>query len=252
MSEVLPVWESEHEIRSFDVDPNCMARLPVFCRFMQEAAYNHAEHLGVGHTHLSPQGITWVLARMRLEVERLPRWGETVHVRTWPSGRDRLFYYRDFEITAEGGELVLRASTAWFVIDYAKRERVIPDWWSTAEYPFSPKVLDAKLSRLKAGVCSEGAALVVNHGDLDQNGHVSNIRYIEWMLNNLPLEFHQNHALQALEVNYLAEAVYGHAIEVCEHPAAGGGIDHAIRAEGADLCRARSVWTTRNQPGKDA
>ena len=229
-------------IRSYEVDPQLIPRLPVFCRLMQEAAYFHAEHLGVGHSHLSPLNMSWVLSRMRIEVNRLPKWGDTVRLRTWPSGRDRLFYYRDFEITDGSGALILLASTAWFVIDTEKRERLIPDWWQTADYPFSPKVFSSKLGRLKGCGCKGGKPAEVNYGDLDQNGHVSNIRYIEWILNNLPLEFHQTHEIESLEVNYLAEAVYGHTVSVCETSIDNLSFDHGILTDAVEVLRARSTW----------
>lgn len=229
-------------IRSYDVDPRMIARLPVLCRFMQEAAYFHAEHLGVGYSHLSPKNMAWVLARMRIEIERLPKWGETVTLRTWPSGRDRLFYYRDFEITDEEGKILLLASTAWFVIDSSKRERIQPDWWQTQEYPFSPKVFTSKLGRLKSCGCEHGELIPVNYGDLDQNGHVNNVRYIEWMLNSLPLEFHNSHDIRSLEINYLAEAIYGHTVSICTTETSPCHLDHGIMAGGIELFRARTVW----------
>lgn len=37
-----PEWQTEHTICSCDVDPHQTARLPAFCRFMQEAVYGHA------------------------------------------------------------------------------------------------------------------------------------------------------------------------------------------------------------------
>ncbi len=231
----------EFEIRSFDVDTGCTARLPVFCRFMQEAAYQHAEHFGLGHTHLAPSDMAWVLSRMRLDVRRLPKWGEQVKLRTWPSGRDRLFYSRDFAFTDSSGETILSASTAWFVIDYKKRERVTPDWWMNSGLPIGPKVFDSKPARLKPCGCEAGRSMRVNYGDLDQNGHVSNIRYVEWIMNNLPLAFHQSHVIQSLEVNYLAEAVYGHEVSICEKRD-GLMMEHGISAGGEDLFRARTVW----------
>lgn len=243
--EIKPEWCTEHLIRSYDVDPNCVARLPVFCRFMQEAAYFHAEHLGLGHSQLSPKQMTWVLSRMRIQVSRLPEWGEPVRLRTWPSGRDRLFYYRDFKITDGKESPVLLASTAWFVIDTDKRERLIPDWWQTAEYPFSPKVFDSKLGRLKSCSCENEQSIEVNYGDLDQNGHVSNIRYIEWILNHLPLEFHQSHVINSLEINYLAEAVYGHTVSICESSKDGLAFNHAVLFGQTELLRARSVWVSK-------
>lgn len=240
--EIQSEWEMDFEIRSFDVDTNCTARLPSFCKYIQEAAYYHAEHLGLGHSDLWPLKMAWVLSRMRIEVERLPQWGETVKLRTWPSARDRLFYYRDFEFTDENGDVILLASTAWFVIDYEKRERISPDWWTSAPFPLGSKVFGAKLGRLKSCGCEGGAPMQVNYGDLDQNSHVSNIRYVEWILNSLPLEFHQTHVIQSLEVNYLAEAVYGHSISICENSVDENAMDHGILANGADLFRARTVW----------
>ncbi|MDF7826591.1 thioesterase [Pontiellaceae bacterium B12227] len=238
---IQPEWEMEFEIRSFDVDTNCTARLPVFCKYMQEAAYYHAEHFGLGHTHLSALNMAWVLSRMRIKVERLPQWGETVKLCTWPSGKDRLFYYRDFELTDSDGKMLMRASTAWFMIDFEKRERVIPDWWTDSNLPIGRKVFSSKLSRLKSCGCEGGNPMPVNYGDLDQNGHVSNIRYVEWILNSLPLEFHQAHIIQTLEVNYLSEAVYGHEVSICRQQD-GLLINHGIMVEGEDLFRARTEW----------
>ncbi len=235
------IWEADFEIRSYDVDANCTAHLAVFCRFMQEAAYLHAEHFGLGHTHLSAQHMAWVLTRMRLEILRLPKWGEAVLLRTWPSGRDRLFYYRDFEFTDAAGEVILLASTAWFIIDSEKRVRITPAWWTNSGLPIGPKVFEAKLARLKPCGCEAGTPMRVNYGDLDQNGHVSNIRYVEWIMNNLPLEFHQSHVIQSLEVNFLSEAVYGREVSVCERQD-GSSIHHGITADGSDLFRARTEW----------
>jgi medium-chain acyl-[acyl-carrier-protein] hydrolase len=239
---IQPEWNLEFEIRSFDVDTSCTARLPVFCKYMQEAAYYHAEHFGLGHSQLSPLKMAWVLSRMRIEIERLPKWGDTVKLRTWPSGKDRLFYYRDFEITDGEGNLLMLASTAWFIIDFEKRERVLPDWWTTSNMPIGPKVFSSKLGRLKSCGCDVGDPMEVNSGDLDQNCHVSNIRYVEWILNSLSLEFHQGNKIQSLEVNYLAEAVYGHSISICENRGDDTTMDHGILAEGSDLFRARTVW----------
>ena len=236
-----PEYEMTFEIRSFDVDASCTANLTVFCKYMQEAAYHHAELFGVGYSQLSLFNMSWVLSRMRLEVERLPQWGETVTLRTWPSGKDRLFYYRDFEITDADRKCLLRASTAWFVIDYVKRERALPDWWADSDLPVGPKVFSSKLGRLKGGGGDVCGPMSVNYGDLDLNGHVNNIRYVEWILNSLPLEFHQEHEIKSMEVNYLAEALYGHALSISNQQN-GLVMEHGIGAGGLDLFRARSTW----------
>jgi acyl-ACP thioesterase len=237
-----PKWRTEHTICSYDVDPCGIARLSSLCRFMQEAAYHHAEHLGLGHVGLSDKGLAWVLARQRITTDQLPTWGGKVKIRTWPSGRDRLFFYRDFEITGEAGDPVLRSTTAWFVIDIGKRERVHSDIYLSTDLP--PVICEcaAKPVRLKGSDCSFSQPVTVDYGDLDMNGHVNNVRYIEWILNSLPLEFHQSHMLKELQVNYLTEALYDDRLSVCRKETEPLRFAHAIRNGGEELFRARSVW----------
>ncbi len=239
---VKPEWRTEHAISSYDVDPHQAARLPALCRFMQEAAYHHAEHLGLGHSFLAERGMTWVLARQRIEVDRLPKWGDTVNIRTWPSGRDKLFFYRDFEITDGNGNRVLLAANGWSLIDIKKRERMPPEIYLSVDLPVSPGVFESKLRRLKSCGGAGVGSVLVSYGDLDLNGHVNNVRYIEWVLNSLPLEFHQKHTLTKLEVNYLAEAVYGKTVSMYVEETGPQGFAHSILSDEAELFRATSCW----------
>jgi acyl-ACP thioesterase len=235
-------WNTEHKVASYDVNPQLTARLPVLCRFMQEAAYHHAEHLGLGHSTLSSMNRAWVLARQRIKIHAFPAWGDTIQLRTWPSGRDRLFFYRDFEITSDKGDRLLSASTAWFVINTEKRERVPSEVYLTDDLPVGAKVFDEKLGRLKGCRGCGQESLFVNYGDLDMNGHVNNVRYIEWVLNSLSLDFHETHRLQEFEVNFLAEALYGHEVSMVTENVGVNHWLHSIVADGDELFRAKSIW----------
>ncbi len=238
-----PEWKTEQTICSYDVDPHQTARLPALCRFMQEAAYLHAEHLGLGHPFLAERGLAWVLARQRIDVSRLPKWGDLVHIRTWPSGRDKLFFHRDFEISNGSGRRLLVASNAWSLIDIEKRERVHPDIYLRVDIPEGQKVFEARPARLKGFNCKGGLTMPVTYGDLDLNGHVNNVRYIEWMLNALPLGFHEMHTIRQLEVNYLAEAVYGQSVSIYSEETGPEQFNHMIKADDLELFRSRSVWS---------
>lgn len=210
---------------------------------MQEAAYHHAEHLGLGHAYLSERNMAWVLARQRIEINRLPKWGDTVKIRTWPSGRDRLFFYRDFEITTDAGRRVLVASNAWSLIDIEKRELVAPETYLSVDIPEGVKVFDTKLIRLKGCRSNPvGQTVPVTYGDLDLNGHVNNVRYIEWVLNSLPRTFHEKYSLMKMEVNYLAEAVYGQEVTVCSEQPGLNRYAHTISSGEVELFRAGTIW----------
>jgi acyl-ACP thioesterase len=237
-----PEWQTEQEICSYDVDPHRTVRLPALCRFMQEAAFHHAEQLGLGRTFLTEEKLGWVLSRQRIAVGRLPKWGEQVSIRTWPSGRDKLFFYRDFEITDGAGARILAASNAWTLIEMETHGRAHPGRYLTVEIPEMPGVFDSKLRRLRSVDGAVADSVAVTYGDLDVNGHVNNVRYIEWILNSLPQSFHEAHCLQALELNFLAEAVYGQTVLVGSTESRPGQFDHVIRSGETELFRAQSIW----------
>ena len=241
-TDLIPEWQMEQKICSYDVDPQATVRLPALCRFMQEAAYHHAEHLGLGRGFLAERGMAWVLARQRIVVDRWLQWGDSIHIRTWPSGRDRLFFYRDFELTDSAGGCVLCASNAWSLIDVEKRVRVHPQVYLDVEIPEGKQIFGRKLSRLKGSPGGEESCANVNYGDLDLNGHVNNVRYLEWILDSLPRRFHETHTLKELESNFLAEALYGQTVSVCSSATESGNSEHSVRAGDTDLFRAQTTW----------
>ena len=65
-----PVWVERLKICSYDVDFTRAATSASLCRYFLDAAWNHAEALGVGYCHLQSQDKFWVLSRLRLQVAR--------------------------------------------------------------------------------------------------------------------------------------------------------------------------------------
>ena len=72
-------------------------------RLFQESAGHHAETAGMGFRQLIDRGKAWVLSRMYYVIDRMPKEGETVTVRTWSRGTDGLFAFRDFQLIDSQG-----------------------------------------------------------------------------------------------------------------------------------------------------
>ena len=116
-------------MRTYDLDAAGRVGLGAMCRYLQEAASNHAAALDVALERLGPLGLAWVLGRLHLRLERVPLWGEEIRVETWPSGRDALRATRDFLLLTESGEVFARATTAWSLVDFSRRRPVrLPDF----------------------------------------------------------------------------------------------------------------------------
>ena len=114
-------WKEKYKIFFYDVDVKGETRVQTLCRFMQEAAWNHAESMGAGFTYFIKKNLIWILSRQLIEISKLPRWGETVILHTWMAGKDKLFFYRDFQIFDSYKNSIASATTVWFVVDLEKR-----------------------------------------------------------------------------------------------------------------------------------
>ena len=107
----------DFRVKTYDTYPNGKLSIPSLLDFLQEAAGLHAIKLKFGMHDLNARNETWVLSRMRVEIERWPERGDAIVVETWPKGMDRLFAVRDFLVFDEKGEILARSSSYWLLIN---------------------------------------------------------------------------------------------------------------------------------------
>jgi medium-chain acyl-[acyl-carrier-protein] hydrolase len=240
-----PVWIEPVRIGSFDVDATRRATGTGLCRYFLEAAWNHAEALGVGFNHLRAQGKFWVLARLRLEVKQYPIWGSKVVLRTWPRGVESVFAMREFTMEEEQGQLLAAGSSAWLVLDMiSKRPQRLAKILPSLAILEGKDALSQNPSKLAPNETWDGAfTALVRYTDIDVNQHVNSSRYIGWILDAYPAGFHSKHSLDSLEINYLGETLQGDELIIRSRHTGGATYCHSLsKANGPEVCRAVLAW----------
>lgn len=242
-------WEHTEifKIRGYEVDADNKVPVQSCCAFMEEAAGNHAAGLGFGVDYLQERGLTWVLARMQLEVYGLPEAGDEVFVTTWPVEVERLQFRRDFIIGDGRGREFVRAVTDWVIIDLSSRRLLkIPEFIAAHQAPGAPRALNKEKPRIEGQESApELKTFTVRKADIDRNRHVNNVRFSDWMLEATPDEVCGGKSLRAMQIVYRAEAVYGDAVVArgSRGPGEGEFLHGLYRdSDGRELVRARSVW----------
>ena len=243
------VFAQSFQVRLFETDAPGALSPGRLCDYLQEAAGNHAAALGVSVADLMQRGLTWVLSRLRLRVERLPGAGETVSVRTWPTGAEKLFALRDFQLLDGDGCCIASAVSAWLIIDTAGRRPVrIQTVFDPPDASRVPRALDTGIERLPGpdGAARE-AAVVVRLADLDANAHANNARISEWIVESVGRDHVLGSSLAALDVDFLAEALHGDSLASRAAPLAGGAFRHSLvrPADGREIARAATQWRAR-------
>jgi len=173
-------------VRSYEAGIANHVTLPTLCNYMQEAAGINADNLGWGIRTLQDEGLTWMLSRLTMNVSRYVPWGETVTVRTWPSGmKGRLIAKRCFQGFDEKGAELFRASSEWLYVDMAaqkiaKLPETFADIVPAGTPDFELPDIGGKFAHLpQVDGCAD---ILTRHSDLDFNDHVNNVHYVEWML----------------------------------------------------------------------
>ncbi|MDD4737618.1 MAG: thioesterase [Kiritimatiellae bacterium] len=203
-------------VRSYESDASRRATIQTLCNYFQEMAWLHAAHLGFALADQEDCTKIWMLLQIQVRMRRYPLWGDTVHVSTWPSGKNRLYAYRDFEVRDDQGECLATATSSWIIIDLKRRRpQRIPDTLDLCiprEKPRAAPPAPAE-ARIKMPESPDAQAeFQVRLSDIDVNNHVNNVNFIEWAIEAAPASWRNTRQLTELDVFFKAESNYGERI----------------------------------------
>jgi acyl-ACP thioesterase len=218
------ILTSGFNVTSADTDIAARIRLGALVNFLIQSAIQSADALGFGFEHLTRQKLFWVLSSLTIHIDRPLMWYENVEVETWPKDIYKLLYIRDFLIRDKEKEIIGRATSGWFAIDFEKhRPHKIEGDHSELFHLLRERValphLPEKLSPLHEGIPAE---IKSSYFDIDLNQHVTSTRYIDWMMDLIPLGFLRSHYPKSLTMNYLKETSPGETIRITTHPSDNG------------------------------
>jgi medium-chain acyl-[acyl-carrier-protein] hydrolase len=249
------VWREDVRIHSYDADFQLRASPEALSRAFLEVAWNHAEHLGVGHSDLARHGKLWVLGRLLLQIDLCPCWGDKVQICTWPRGISGVFALRDFEIFDENEARLVAGSSSWLVLDASThRPQRINKLLQNLPTAVTRMALAREPNKLGPVTTPTNAVTrEVRYSDVDVNRHVNSARYIGWLLDSYDVEFHRNHALHSLEVNYLAETLWPDLVSVKSQAQTTATFAHSIvNSSQEEVLRAELTWKAESNPSRQS
>ena len=238
--------KSVFSVRSYECGADARATLPTICNYLQEAASVNAEHLGFSKSDFDSAGenISWVLTRLVVKMSRYPMWKDEVTVETFPRGGRRIVAWRDFVLTGADGEELGRASSEWMLIDLASRKVVaIPEAvFAAANTVRTPVFGDEPFPKLRweCSVASTDALVFrARRGDIDLNGHVNNVHYVEWLMEGRP---DAACPCRELDIVFKSETLAGEEVYVESVEVEPGTFVHRVYApDGRDHVLARTA-----------
>ena len=234
----------------FHVDFSGHLFMGVLGNHLLNCAGFHATERGFGMAELNESNYTWVLSRLAIELEEMPAQYEEFSVDTWVENVYRLFTDRNFAIYGKDGRVYGYARSVWAMINMDTRKPAdllslhggrIVDYIETEK----PCPIE-KPGRIKVGNGMPVRSIDIYYNDIDINGHVNSIRYMEHVLDLFPKDWYENHVIRRFEMAYVAESYFGDALSLFREDNGDGTFDIEVRKnvggdnpEGEVVCRSK-------------
>lgn len=204
-------YNYEFEIKYQEVDDRKKLRLFNLENYLLEVAGLVADRLGFGIQVLHPQGLTWILTRLSVEMYELPTHCEKVRFETWIESNVHMLSTRDFRIYS-GDKLIGLCKSVWAVLDLEKREIVNVFDRPIFEGSVDGEVLE--MPRVRMTTIPEPTGCVTHkivYSDLDYNRHCNSCRYLQAMTDAYLPDYYGKHV--RLDISYSKEVGLGDELQ---------------------------------------
>ncbi|MBU0941156.1 MAG: acyl-[acyl-carrier-protein] thioesterase [Bacteroidetes bacterium] len=200
------VFSKEWEINFTQCLPNGYLKYTDLCNILQLTAAAHSDVGGISFSDMQEYDQAWVLSRMRVEVQALPKWRDVITVKTWINTLENSRSVRALEMYVNNVKIV-GCETFWAVFNTQKR-RPEPLALPYDHFELYPELRATSEGFSKIKFSSEKEMLFnrkVNLSDLDIVNHVNNVKYLEWCLDLVDTDLLLKQKIKSFEMNFLKE-----------------------------------------------
>lgn len=237
------VGEFHFVTESYLLDFRGKITLPMIGTYLLHAASIHAARRGFGFSDMDDKHTAWVLSRLAIEINDYPGMSEEMTVYTWIEDAARLFTNRCFELVNAEGRSFGYARSSWAAIDLDTRKPTVLDIGALQVY-----IAERDCPIRKPGKIipvendAPGDSYRVKYSDLDVNGHLNSIKYMEHLLDMFDIETFTKKEIGRFEIAYLSEGKYGMELKLHAAETSAGIYSMAICHQNKAICRAAVTW----------
>ena len=209
-------YTKTYDINYSDVDSKLRCRISSIINFICDIGTNQSEVLGDTIESLMKKNIAWVFYKYDIKIYKYPMYREKISITTDPFGFRKFYAYRNYVIKNEEGEVLGEAMAIFFLIDIEKRRaiRIPKDQYELYDISGNLKE-DIKMDQVRVPDVEENVKeFEVRYRDIDSNGHVNNVNYVEWAIESVPLHVTKDFTIDRVKVVFERETKYGEFIKV--------------------------------------
>ena len=211
------IFSKDWEINFTQCTPNGYLKYTDLCNLLQLTAGDHAEIGGISFTDMQEFHQAWVMSRMRIEIDSLPKWKDIVTIKTWIISLENSRSVRALEMHLNG-EKIVGCETFWAVFNTKLRRPealALPhEHFEKFGDTYSTQERVKKIDLQKEMKTMNERKVVLS--DLDIVNHVNNVKYLEWCLDLVDYKLIMKQRLKSFDMNFMKELTLGDDVSIDE------------------------------------
>ena len=209
------IYCSNFKIGFEDIGVNNEATNKALLAIMQDISCMHSASIGYGVLDIESKKRAWMLLDWKMKVIKRPKYNDDIKVETWSRKAERLYAYRDFQIRDKEGNIIVIGTSSWIFVDTDKRRpvRITAEIADLYESETDKSVFSEEMEDIKCESYIFKKDYYVQRRDIDINGHMHNLNYLDMAYEILPEEIYKTKVFDNVRIVYKKELLYGEKVE---------------------------------------
>ena len=208
-------------VRSNECDYRGRVHFSSIFSYFEEIAQTQVEVLGMNDDLKKDKSLVWILNRIHLKINDLPKWKDEIKLYTWQSKQNRIGFFREFYLFDKAGKALVAAKSFWTLMDINKRKLASPTTVFPNENYYILKIhaVDETLNNLRNNFANfehnstRKINYLVSYSDIDANKHMHNTKYVSLIRDAIDLQ-DLGDEIVSIQLNYSAEIYKGDLLEI--------------------------------------
>ncbi|MGL4760890.1 MAG: acyl-[acyl-carrier-protein] thioesterase [Sarcina sp.] len=209
-------FENDYRIKFYDLDKHMNCKVSSLINYLWDVVVAQSEHLGETEgTHIK-KDLVWMLLKYNIKIHEYPKINDIVIADTTVIGVKKFYGYRTHSIKNQEGKVLVEVKSSAILVDLEKRRptKVTQEQYDIygLEGEFDGNIkLDDFIDVQNADI---EKVYEVRHSDIDLNGHMNNVIYIERAMDTMPNDIIDNYCLSNIKVLFKKESMLSENIRV--------------------------------------
>lgn len=210
------IFEKAYTINFFDVDSEHKCKFSSLGNFLWDVIISQSDSLGETKEGFAQNNCIWVLLKYDITIYEYPKLRDEIKVQTKVLGAKKFYGYRQNTIKNSEGKVIGEVFSTAILIDFEKRRPMRISAEQSEIYGLKEELdeVPALDDIPKIQKIDYIKNYPVRYSDIDSNGHVNNVKYIEMAMDTLPRSILTEYNLFNIKVLFKKETTDGDTLHI--------------------------------------